>query len=264
MKAIKLASIFAVSAVAAAVSTTTIAAEAPPAVFTGSAGVNYTLADTDDSAKAWGTEGEVNIIADTGVVYFDIDMSGDSLVLDEAYVTQGAVQFGDFDGSISTDAVAGAGVYSENGEYDDGDSATLGVRYTVADGLVVAVEGVEGAEDIGFGVSFSSGIFAASAGSVGDDTTYSVGVTTDLEGASLMASYTGGEASATDLSVAILGADFTVSEAVSISAQYNADLEGEESNIEIAAYYTAGDITYFVSNISGDYEETMIGAYASF
>lgn len=276
MKAIKLASVFAVSAVAAAVSSTTFAAEVPPAVFTGTAGLNYVLTD---GAEEWASEGEVNIIADTGVVYFDLDMDtaeGD-FNLDEIYVKQGAVKFGDFDGSISDDAVTGTGVYLEDTEYSDGSVTDLGIQYAVSDELTVALEMAEGYDGFGFAAAFATDLegltLEASAGSYsGEDSTgtelettnFTLGVSATAGMATLGASYSSGTTDDEDFSVMVLGADLTVSEAVSFSAQYNSDIENEENNLEVTAYYTAGDVTYYFANVSGDAEATVLGAYVDF
>lgn len=272
MKAIKLASVFAVSAVAAAVSTTTIAAEP---VFSGTAGLSY---NAESGGESWSSAGEVNIIADTGVVYFDLDMNtaAGNFVLDEAYVKQGAVSFGDFDGSISDDARYTAGVW-EKGEYSDGSVTDLGVRYVVMDGLTVALEMDEGHDGVGAAVKYSQdlsgmtlGLSAGSfsgetpAGVKNETTNYSVGVKAPLGMATVIASYSGGETNSADFSTAVLGADVAVSDALSVSAQYSADLENELNNTEITAYYTAGDITYFATSLTGDKEATTLGAYASF
>lgn len=273
MKAIKLASVFAVSAVAAAVSTSTMAADP---VFSGSAGLIYTATD---GSEAWSSDGEVNIKIDTGVVYIDLDMEGDTtgadggFDLDEAYVTQGAVSFGDFDGSISGDARYTAGVYIE-GEYEINDNPDLGIRYDTGVGLVAALEMTEDKDGVGFAFAYeasadaltwgvSAGTYTAEDDSV-DAVTASIGASADLGTATILASYSLGEASDADFSSAVLGADITLSEALSVSAQYSADLENEENNFEITAYYTAGDIEYFVTNMSGDSEGTQLGATASF
>ncbi|MEP3350475.1 MAG: hypothetical protein ABJN96_11055 [Marinomonas sp.] len=279
MKAIKLASIFAVSAVAAAVSTTTMAAEG---VFSGTAGLNYVLTD---GAQEWVSEGEVNITIDTGVVYVDLDMEDESTAgsdggfdLDEIYIKQGAVKFGDFDGSISDDAVTGTGVYLEDTEYSDGSVTDLGIQYAVSDELTVALEMAEGYDGFGFAASFSTDLEAltlkASAGSYsGEDvstatdletTNFTVGVEATAGIATLGASYSAGTTDDVDFSVMVLGADFAISEAVSFSAQYNSDIENEVNNLEITAYYTAGDVTYYAANVSGDAEATVLGAYVSF
>jgi len=270
MKAIKLASVFAVSAVAAAVSTTTIAAEP---VFSGTAGLSYNAESAD---KNWTSEGEVNISIDTGVIVTKLDMGGNAFRLDEAFVKQGAVSFGDFAGSISDDARYTAGVWEE-GEYSDGSVTDLGVRYMVMDGLTVALEMQEGYDGVGAAVNYSQdlsgmtlGLSAGSfsgetpAGAKSETTNYSVGVKAPLGMATVIASYSGGETNSADFSTAVLGADVAVSDALSVSAQYSADLENELNNTEITAYYTAGDITYFATSLTGDKEATTLGAYASF
>lgn len=279
MKAIKLASVFAVSAVAAAVSTSTLAAEP---VFSGEAGFNY---HAESGNENWTSEGEVNIIIDTGVVYIDLDMEGGDhnedagFDLDEAYVKVGAASFGDFDGSLSVEAAYNAGVWEEL-EYEDGEKTDLGIRYAVTDGLTVALEMAEGYDGVGAAVAYEQDLggmtLGLSAGSYeGDDnvsgdaktlevTDYSVGVKVPMGQATLIASYSGGEINDADFESAVLGADVAVTDALSLSAQFSADLENELDNTELTAYYTAGDITYFATQVEGDAEATTVGAYVSF
>ena len=273
MKATKLASIFAVTAVAAAVSTTTIAAEP---VFSGDAGLNYNF-----EAEEAGSEGEVNIIIDTGVVYVDLDMGtgdagdeGDHFILDEAYVTQGAVKFGDFDGSIATSAQYGAGVWEE-AQDESGDVTDLGIQYSVTPELTVALEMVEGEGGFGFAAAYeadmdgltlglSGGSYTSEDDSV-DATSFTLGVSADAGLATLIASFSTGEANESDFTSIIVGADLALSEELAVSAQYTSETESEVSDVEVTAYYTAGDVTYYATVLSGDSEEvTTVGAYASF
>ncbi|MBM6549582.1 hypothetical protein [Marinomonas ostreistagni] len=291
MKAIKLASVFAVSAVAAAVSTSTLAAEP---VFSGEAGLNY---HAESGNENWTSEGEVNIIMDTGLVYFDLDMEGGDgaenagFDLDEAYVKVGAVSFGDFDGSVSVDAAYNAAVWEE-GEYEDGEKTDLGVRYKVTDNFTVAAEMAEGFDGVGGAFSYEHDLNGAtlglSAGSYEGDkndegnvtetlevTDYSLGLKVPMGQAVLIASYSGGEINDADFESAVLGADIAITEAFAISAQFSADLENDVDNAELTAYYTVGDITYFATYLDGDQidsdtgnevekEATTIGAYVSF
>jgi len=271
MKAIKLASIFAVSAVAAAVSTTTFAADP---VFSGSAGMYFTSNDAPATDDAYSSDGEVNIIGDTGVVYFDMDMSSGSFILDEAYVTQGAVQFGDFDGSLIDSAVMYGGV--DNGEdYSSDLGATLGVRYAISDELTIAFEATDGSDDEGFAASYSMDLGAAaltiSGGVHGDDgSLVAAGVEMPLGGATLAGYVQQGTSTANaDIASMGVGVDFAVSDALSLSAAMLDDTETDKSNIEFTAFYTAGDITYMVDYVDyndddGRSDFVKVGATASF
>jgi len=283
MKAIKLASIFAVSAVAAAVSTTTFAADG---VFSGSAGMYLNTYDTSDNKYT--SDGELNIIMDTGVVYIDMDMGGVSsdgtadgdtstFVLDEAYVTQGAVQFGDFDGSLIDAAVMYGGVEEGNDISTDGGS-TLGVRYAVSDELTVAFEAEDGSDDDGFAASYSMDLGVASVtisgGTAGDDSAFTAGVEMPVGGLTLAGYVQQGEVADADIASMGIGADFAVSDALSISAALLTDSEAvtatDASNIEISAFYTAGDIEYvatyvdYTEDASSKEDYMIFGARASF
>jgi hypothetical protein len=294
MKAIKLASVFAVSAVAAAVSTATFAAEP---VFSGTAGLEYSThgknhADNADE-KAWDSKGELNISIDTGVVrlFIDGDTAEGDLQLDEAVVTQGAVQFGDFDGSISDDGYIKATREIE-GEYGDGSVTDLGVRYSVMPGLTVALEMAEGRDGVGFAAKYSQDMgVAALTASVGsysgentadkkDVTNYAIGVSVPAgDMATVVASYAGGTVDTTPVGGAkaeakvgsvVVGATLNVSDALTIGLQHSMNQEAatgaDDSNTEIAAFYTAGDVTYYAASLTGDKtkEKTVIGAKASF
>lgn len=280
MKAIKLASIFAVSAVAAAVSTTTFAADG---VFSGSAGLYLNSYDTSDST--YSSDGELNIIVDTGVVYIDMDMANDitdadgdsnsSFVMDEAYVTQGAVQFGDFDGSLIDAAVTYAGT-EEGNDYSSDLGASLGVRYAVSDDLTVAFEMTEGTDDDGFGVSYSADLGVAaltiSGGLQGDDgSAVAAGVEMPLGAATVSGYYQSGKSTAdADISSYGAGVDFAVSDALAVAATYLEDGETSgKSNMEFSAFYTAGDVEYVATYIDyseedGSEDYMILGARASF
>lgn len=287
MKAIKLASIFAVSAVAAAVSTTTIAAEP---VFSGSAGIYFTSMDVASSDTAttddqYLSDGEVNVIGDTGVVYFDLDMSSDQLVLDEAYVTQGAVQFGDFDGALVEDAAVYGGV-EEGNDLSTGLGADLGIRYSVSDELTVAFEATEDSDNDGFAVKYENDFGVANvilaAGTQGDDgSTVAAGVEIPLGVATLAGYYqTGTTTGDADLGNYGVGIDLALTDAFSVSAAVLGDTESEgsddASNVEISAFYTVGDVEYVATYVNFDedvytdsdgdnyYDYFIIGARASF
>ncbi|MGO2512250.1 hypothetical protein [Marinomonas polaris] len=149
MKAIKLASVFAVTAVAAAVSTATFAADA---IITGEAGVEYTTyhgnsKDTPDLAD--GTDlGELELHVDTGIVYAELEVKttgvdeGTKIGMEKLYVKQGAVSFGRFDGTVATGSFMGmdelfGGVDLKTAA---GDTDNMGIRYKVTPELTVAVE----------------------------------------------------------------------------------------------------------------------------
>ncbi|TBR44303.1 hypothetical protein CBF23_002990 [Marinomonas agarivorans] len=292
MKATKLASIFAVTAVAAAVSTTTLAAEA---VFSGDAGLKVTQTDPESGNKSSEnkSEGEVNIIMDTGVVYLDMDMetvltdidtnNGDkskksSFVLDEIYVTQGAVQFGDFDGSL-TDAAVEYGGVDEGDDYSTDLGFDLGVRYTIMDGLVVAVEAVEGTSKSGIAFAYEGEFGPVTARlSYGhkmdgedDDTALAFGASFDAGVVTLHAYSQSGELDGTtDLGSTGFGVDLDITEdfSISVAALDNTEKDTED-NTEVTAYYTAGDLTYWATMV--DYNEdqsdtdfTTVGVQASF
>lgn len=160
MKAIKLASVFAVSAVAAAVSTATFAADA---IITGDAGLEYVTYSENANGKSFsGNKGaELELHVDTGVVYAELEFKttgGDAknndadesvlVGLEKIYVTQGAVQFGRFDGSVSTGAFMGMdeiydGVDLNTGQGTTGDTDDTGIRYHVTPELTVAIEATE-------------------------------------------------------------------------------------------------------------------------
>ncbi|BDX03542.1 hypothetical protein MACH16_22900 [Marinomonas pontica] len=291
MKAIKLASVFAVSAVAVAVSTTTFAAEA---VISGQAGLEYRLlGDTHaDAAGAaannntWRSKGELNLNVDTGVVAALVEFRENVATIVKATVTQGAVSFGDFDGSISDDAYLKATRVIE-GEYGDGSKTDLGVRYDLGSGLVVALEMKTGQDGVGFAADYSvdlgmasldlsAGTYAGeSSAKVKDEVSnYAIGVSVPVGPATFIASYAGGTTTTgttdTDIGVTTVGVTFAVSDAFTLGIQNSTDLEAaagtDDNNTEVAAFYTAGDITYYAAALSGDdlKEETRIGAKASF
>ncbi|MFD1384669.1 hypothetical protein ACFQ45_14965 [Rhodanobacter aciditrophus] len=274
MKAIKLASVFAVSAVAAAVSTTTFAAEP---VFTGSAGLEYKATDADGGDAA-GSNGEVNIIGDTGLVYFDLDMDtgNGNFVLDEAFVKQGAVSFGDFDGSLADGAAYSAGVREDNDGAKKTLGTDLGIRYSVMPGLTVAAEMAEGSSQSSVAASYSQDLGVATLGLSGafgfgtdaDNQIMTAGVSVPAGMATVTGFYQTGKASDADVTSYGLGLDLALTEAVSAAAQYYVDDEADKGGVtEGSLYYTAGDIVYYVSYV--DYENdtsdySVIGAEASF
>lgn len=287
MKAIKLASVFAVSAVAAAVSTTTFAAEP---VFKGTAGLEYASYD-DDSTKtdAASSRGEVNIIGDTGVVYFDLDMEGDTTTadggfdLDEIYIKQGAVQFGDFDGTILDDVAYSAGVEEDNDHAKGDFGDDLGIRYMVSDSLTVALETTEGTNKGSLAVAYQTDFSGVTLGvSAGykmikdvDNQLLTVGVKAPLGMATLSSFIRVGSVADADIMNTGLGIDLPVSEQLTLAAQYytkggesapGTD-EVDQGRTELTAYYAVGDVNYYASylNYAKDGESySVVGAKVSF
>jgi len=293
MKAIKLASVFAVSAVAAAVSTTTFAAEP---VFTGTAGLEYQSNEKGSDAAA--SRGEVNIVGDTGVVYFKLDMEGSTtksdgsgvndkngntaLSLDAIYVKQGAVQFGDFDGSLIDAAALSAGVEEDNdgAKYTLGDD--LGVRYMVSDELTVALEVAEG-DNMGtvsasYSTNIAGGTLAISGGvksTEAKNQLLTVGFSAPIGMATLSTFLQGGSKADLDVFNSGIGIDLSLSEQLTLAAQFynqtgeaakNVDLV-DQGVAEVTAYYTVGDVKYYASYV--DYEAknkdySVVGAKVSF
>jgi hypothetical protein len=288
MKAIKLASVFAVTAVAVAVSSATFAAEP---VFKGTAGLEYQSFEEDSTSSDQAiSRGEVNIIGDTGVVYFDLDMEGATtgadggFDLDEIYVKQGAVQFGDFDGTILDSVAYSAGVEEDDdtpkGDFGDG----LGVRYMVNDNLTVALEITEGTNVGSLAVAYSTEVSGLTLGvSAGykmsdddlDDQLLTVGVKAPLGMATLSSFVRVGAIADADIMQYGVGLDLPVSEQLTLAAQYYTK-DGEsavgtdevdQGIAEVTAYYAVGDVKYYVSYL--DYEAagsdySVVGAKVSF
>lgn len=284
MKAIKLASIFAVTAVAAAVSTTTVAAEP---VFSGTAGLTYTFGEGRENV--YGSEGEVNIIGDTGLIYFDIDMQVEedgtdfntnedtgNFQLDEIYVKTGAVSFGDFDGSLVDAAVQYASVEEEE-DYSTDLDITLGVRYAVSEELDVALEMEQGEGDLylaaAYTASFDTGSVTVSGG-VGDteETTavLAIGASVAAGDAVTLAGYFQvGEDEGADLGSFGIGADIVLSEELVVSVALNDDTEedGDSSIVEATVNYTVGDLRYYVTYLAYEADGSdygIAGVEASF
>uniref|UniRef100_A6W0D4 Porin domain-containing protein n=1 Tax=Marinomonas sp. (strain MWYL1) TaxID=400668 RepID=A6W0D4_MARMS len=231
MKAIKLASVFAVTAVAAAVSTATFAADA---IITGEAGVEYTTYNGDSKAVkdlADGTDlGELELHVDTGIVYAELEVKttgvdeGTKIGMEKLYVKQGAVSFGRFDGTVATGSFMGmdelfGGVDLKTAA---GDTDNTGIRYKVTPELTIAVEATDSVKavsavaddpataadesvaaveakksEIGFAASYvmDFGAFKAglSGGVVGDANAVNVGVQTVAGPATLSLNYGVGE-----------------------------------------------------------------------
>lgn len=294
MKATKIASIFAVTAVAAAVSTTTFAADA---VFTGTAGlyVTTTTPDEGDDSTENTSAGEVNLIIDTGTVYFDMDMgtatdaNGDDynvLTLDEAYATLGAVQLGDFDGSLFEDTAVYSGVYEEN-DYGDGFGNTIGVRYTVGD-ITIAYEGTDGPNDdydysgnetalvLGyFGtvgpVDLSTAYYIGLDGS--ETTAFGLGASIPVGSVVTLSGYMQSgdtEADDSDFGSTGFGVDLAFSESFSLAVALLDDTEEDNNdNLEVTATYAVDDVSYFATMVdynedASDDDYTLVGVEVSF
>lgn len=292
MKAIKLASVFAVTAVAAAVSTATFAAEP---VITGTAGMEYvSFGDSDTGSSLSGnSNGELNLVVDTGVVFAQLEVKttnedetnkkADEAVvinLEKIYVTQGAVQFGRFDGTVATGSFFGMDeIYGGVDLVTTTDTDSTGVRYKVTPEFTVALEATEASgdvdSDIGVAASYvmDFGGFKAgiSGGSVGDANAANIGVQTVAGPATLSLNYGMGAKGATgDTDVEQMTASVSVAatEALTLTLEYSQDLEtaDEPNGTYFIGEYAAGDLTYYVKNYAGDLtvERTIVGVKAAF
>ncbi|QUX96684.1 hypothetical protein C0J08_15345 [Marinomonas sp. CT5] len=307
MKAIKLASVFAVSAVAAAVSTTTFAAEP---VVTGTAGLEYVTygENANGSSLSGNKNGELNIVVDTGVVFAQLEFKTDggdeknddndekvTIGLEKIYVTQGAVQFGRFDGSVSTGAFMGndeiyGGVDLNTGQGTKGDTDDTGIRYHVTPELTVAIEATEAVSkassatgkaldsQIGFAVSYVKdfGAFKAgvSGGKVEDAQSANIGAQTVVGPATLSLNYGVGKTgtdTTTDVKQLAASVAVAATDALTLTLQFNQDQEGDDkdSGTYFIGEYEAGDLTYYVKNYAGDLvgkaaERTIVGVKATF
>ncbi|RBO83382.1 hypothetical protein [Marinomonas aquiplantarum] len=302
MKAIKLASVFAVSAVAAAVSTTTIAAEG---VFSGNAGIEYVAVDDGNNDLSGTNEGEVELAIDTGIVYAEIEIAtsggdeGTKIGMEKLYVKQGAVSFGRFDGSVSTGSFMGMDEYFGGVDLKtSGDTDNTGIRYQVSPELTVAIEATESVDavaavaddpntnadetvdaveaqdsDIGFALSYVKdfGAFKAgiSGGSVGDANAVNVGVQTMAGPATVSLNYGSGASGVTgDTDVELMTASvaYAASEALTLTLEFSSNLEAETDGTYFVGEYAAGDLIYYVKNYAGDLdtELTKVGVKAEF
>jgi hypothetical protein len=288
MKAIKLASVFAVTAVAAAVSSTTFAAEA---VFSGEAGVEY-VSYTNDATydSADGTDlGEVELSVDTGVVYAEIEIAttgvdeATKIGLEKLYVKQGAVSFGRFDGSVSTGSFMGMDeIYGGVDLNTTSDTDNTGVRYKVTPELTIALEATRSTttedSEVGAALSYVQdfGGFKAgiSGGSVGDANAVNVGVQAAAGPATLSLNYGSGAkgaTGATDVEKMTASVAVAATDALTLTLEYSKDLEtaGEPDGTYFIGEYAVGDLTYYVKNYSGDLvgnadERTIVGVKAFF
>ena len=295
MKAIKLASVFAVTAVAVAVSSTTFAAEA---VFSGEAGVEYVNysnskvagANNTNNNSADGTNlGEVELSVDTGVVYAEIEVAttgvdeATTIGLEKLYVKQGAVSFGRFDGSVSTGSFFGMNeIYGGVDLNTTSDTDNTGVRYKVTPELTVALEATRSTatedSDVGVALSYVQdfGGFKAgiSGGSVGDANSVNVGVQSVAGPATLSLNYGVGEkgtGTTTDVEQMTASVAVAATDALTLTLEYSKDLEtaGEPDGTYFIGEYAVGDLTYYVKNYAGDLvgdadERTIVGVKAFF
>jgi len=283
MKAIKLASVFAVSALAAAISTTTIAAEP---TFKGTAGLEYKSMEKGSDAAA--SRGEVNIIGTVGSVYFDLDMENGSdggFDLDEIYVTQGAVQFGDFDGTLLDSVAYSAGVEEDDDvAKKDHFGNDLSIRYAGNDSLKVALKVKEGDNIGSLAVAYSTnyagltlGVSAGYEMSDDDkaDQVVTAGVKAPLGMATLSSFVRIGSKDDLDVMNTGIGIDLPVSEQLTLAAQYftrggeaskGGDLT-DQGVTEVTAYYAVGDVKYYASMVSYEAKNkdySVVGAKVSF
>ncbi|MCV2401306.1 hypothetical protein OFY17_00290 [Marinomonas sp. C2222] len=281
MKAIKLASVFAVSAVAAAVSTSTIAADA---VISGEAGIEYTTTDTVDSVD--GTDlSEIELSVDTGVVYAELEIAGTSsdedvdIGLEKIYVTQGAVSFGRFDGSVSTGAFMGS-LDEQLGGVDlttSGDTDDAGVRYKVTPEFTVALEATDSTttedSDIGVAASYVTSFDAIkvgiSGGSVGDANAVNVGFSTTAGPLTISLDYgvgASGATGSTDVEKMTSTASFAATEELTFALELANNMESKKTGTYFIAEYAVGDLTYYLKNFAGDLntDSTSVGVTASF
>jgi hypothetical protein len=288
MKAIKLASVFAVTAVAAAVSSTTFAAEA---VFSGEAGVEYVTYTNDvNKDSADGTDlGEVELSVDTGVVYAEIEVAttgvdeATKIGLEKLYVKQGAVSFGRFDGSVSTGSFMGMDeIYGGVDLNTTSDTDNTGVRYKVTPELTIALEATRSTatedSEVGAALSYVQdfGGFKAgiSGGSVGDANAVNVGVQAVAGPATLSLNYGSGAkgaTGATDVEQMTASVAVAATDALTLTLEYSKDLEtaGEPDGTYFIGEYAVGDLTYYVKNYNGDLvgnadERTIVGVKAFF
>jgi len=283
MKAIKLASVFAVSAVAAAVSTTTFAAEP---VFSGEAGIEY-VDVTDSTSELDGTDvGEVEVSVDTGVVYAEIEIAttgadeATKIGMEKLYVKQGDVKFGRFDGSVSTSAFLGMDEIGSTGidlVTGNGDTDNTGVRYAVTPELTVALESTAATatedSEIGFAAGYTMEMdavtVAVSAGMIEDSMAVNVGAQTTVDAATISVNYGMGESGAkgaTDETEYGFSVAYAASDALSLTLQYAVDDEKDTDGTYFVAEYAAGDLTYYFKNYNGDIdtEKNVVGVTATF
>lgn len=256
MKAIKLASVFAVTAVAAAVSTATFAADA---IITGEAGVEYvqyhgSASDTKGDTADGTDLGELELHVDTGIVYAELEFKttgedeGTDINMEKLYVKQGAVSFGRFDGSVATGAFMGmdeifSGVDTRDNRVVNKETDNTGIRYKVTPEFTVAVEASgsrnvrvasgSGAtavtaqekidSEIGVALSYVKDFgvvkLGVSAGAIGDTNAYNIGAQTTVGMATISANY---------------GAGKTIDDVDTDSSSATTDVERAQVNIALA------------------------------
>ncbi|MBJ7536670.1 hypothetical protein [Marinomonas transparens] len=298
MKAIKLASVFAVTAVAAAVSSTTFAAEG---VFSGNAGIEYVAVDNGNNDLSGTNEGEVEINVDTGVVFAEIEIAtsggdeGTKIGMEKLYVKQGALSFGRFDGTVATGSFMGMDeIWGGVDLRTAGDTDNTGIRYKVTPELTVAIEATESISakaagfkfdeetgstptaaveaqdsDIGAAISYVQdfGGFKAgiSGGSVGDANAVNLGLQADAGPATLSLNYGSGATGltgATDVERMTVSVALAATDALTLTLEYSQDMEtdGEPSATYFVGEYVSGDLTYYVKNYAGDTSAPTVDA----
>jgi hypothetical protein len=291
MKAIKLASVFAVTAVAAAVSTATFAADA---IITGEAGVEYvsynSSANMNDAADGTGL-GELELHVDTGLVYAELEFKttddsedgygndeGVKIGIEKLYVKQGAVSFGRLDGSVATGSFFGMDeIYDGVDLKTAGDTDNTGVRYKVTPELTVALEATAptATEDSEVGVAASYkkdfGFIKAgiSGGAVGDSNAVNVGIQTVSGPFTVSLNYGAGEKGATgqtDVEQMTSSIALAATDALTFTLEYSNDLENETDGTYFIGELASGDLTYYVKNYNGDLtvERTIVGVKTFF
>lgn len=288
MKAIKLASVFAVSAVAAAVSTSTFALEP---VFHGEAGIEYVSYYGDSKGNndlADGTDlGEIELSVDTGVVYAEVEVKttgddeGTDINFEKLYVKQGAVSFGRFDGSVATGSFFGMDELYDGVDLEtaQGDTDNTGLRYKVAPGLTVALEATTNSSDdsdVGAAISYVADLdgikLGISGGVIGDANAVNVGAQFNAGPATFSANYGVGEKgtdTTTDVEQITVSAQLAATEALSLTLEYSRDEENDLAGTYFIAEYAAGDLTYYFKNYNGDLavagsEKNIVGVKAFF
>ncbi|MEO9274073.1 hypothetical protein ABFY09_04365 [Marinomonas sp. 5E14-1] len=158
MKAIKLTSIFALTSLAAAISTTSIAAEP---VFSGTVSTEYVINDgSADELSYFGSyedNSEIEFNIDTDIIHFEVELGNDEdIEIEESYITLGALTIGDVDGSIADNAFdVGAQLVEADFENIDGlDATDWAVIYKVSKKLNIALEFEEDYDGVGFAVAY--------------------------------------------------------------------------------------------------------------
>ena len=291
MKATKLISSFAVTAIAAAISTSSIASEP---VFYGVASLEYYIEDGSENSFFTNNgqeDAELEFNLDTDVVHFEVEMQQKNFEVEEAYFKLGALTIGDFDGTIADDAFDVADQYLEK-DYENVSAgnlgvARLGVRYDVSSDLKVALETAEAHDGIGvafaygtdigdLGLELSGGSYLGEdANNVGDEdggTQFVVGLSYELDSVELEFAYLTGtetkDSVDTDKNFMTLGVTYEVGN-LTLALNSNHDLENELDNVDyLVAYEVQDDVTVYLTGNTADdsvvTETTIFGIQAEF